>query len=78
MPDITLVVRELKEEEEAKRLERAIKRLDFVGLVNADPQKGLLAVSYTGEAEELHRIETAIEEAGYSFEIPPGAGKIED
>lgn len=78
MPDITLVVRDLPAGEEAEKLERAIGRLDFVGLVSADPQKGLLAVSYTGEAEELHRIEETIEEAGYSFELPPGAGRIED
>ncbi len=46
MPDVTLVVRDLSDAEDAERLERALGHLSFVNLVNADAEKGLVAVSY--------------------------------
>jgi copper chaperone CopZ len=78
MPDVTLVVRELSGAEDAERLERALGRLAFVELVNVDPEKGLVAVSYEGGQAELERIEAAIEEAGHDFEPSPGADHIAD
>jgi copper chaperone CopZ len=77
MPDVTLVVREMTDAEEAERLERAMKRLEFVNEANADPDKGLVAVSYEGGEPEQERIEQALEEAGYDFEPSPGARKLE-
>ncbi len=77
MPDVTLVVQDIKDGEEAGRLERALLRLEPVGLVNADPDRGLVAVSYEGGSVELERIERAVREAGYDFEPSPGAGKVE-
>lgn len=77
MPDVTLVVHGIKDAEEAERLERALSRLEPVGLVNADPDRGLVAVSYEGGSSELERIEQAITEAGYDFEPSPGAGQVE-
>ena len=73
MPDVTLVVRDLSDAEDAKRLERAIGRLSFVKLVNVDPEKGLVAVSYEGGETELEKIEGAIEEAGHDAKPSPGA-----
>jgi copper chaperone CopZ len=73
MPDVTLVVRDIPDAENAQRLERALGRLSFVNLVNADPEKGLVAVSYEGGEAELGRIGDALEEAGYDFEPSPGA-----
>ena len=73
MPDVTLVVRDIPDAENAQRLERALRRLAFVNLVNADPEKGLVAVSYEGGEAELGRIGDALEEAGYDFEPSPGA-----
>ncbi|HEX4992225.1 MAG TPA: heavy-metal-associated domain-containing protein [Rubrobacteraceae bacterium] len=78
MPDVTLVVQDLSGAEDAERLERALGRLAFVELVNVDPEKGLVAVSYEGGQTELERIETAIEEAGHDFEPSPGADHIAD
>jgi copper chaperone CopZ len=78
MPDVTLVVRDLSGAEDAERLERALGRLAFVELVNVDPEKGLVAVSYEGGQTELERIETAIEEAGHDCEPSPGADHIAD
>jgi len=78
MPDVTLVVRDLKDAEEAGKLERAISRLDFVNEVNADPEKGLLAVSYEGGEAELEKIEASVEEAGHTFEPSPGAAHLDD
>ena len=78
MPDVSLVVRDLKEDAgEAERLERALTRLSFVNLVNVDSEKGLVAVSYEGGAAELQRIEQALTDAGHGFEPSPGAGRIE-
>ncbi len=71
MPDVTFIVSDLTEGSE--RLERALARLEFVDLVNVDPEKGLVAVSYEGGEAELERIEGAIEEAGYEAEPSPGA-----
>jgi len=77
MPDVTLVVRDLKDAGEAERLERSLTRLSFVNLANADLEKGLVAVSYEGGAAELEKIEQAITDAGHDFEPSPGAGKVE-
>jgi copper chaperone CopZ len=78
MPDVTLVVRDLKDAGEAERLERALTRLSFVNLVNVDSEKGLVAFSYEGGAEELERIEQAVTDAGHDFEPSPGASQVED
>jgi len=77
MPDVTLVVRDLKDAGEAERLERSLTRLSFVNLANADLEKGLVAVSYEGGAAELEKIEQAVTDAGHDFEPSPGAGKVE-
>jgi hypothetical protein len=77
MPDVSLVVRDLKDAGEAERLERALMRFSFVSLVNVDSEKGLVAVSYEGGAAELQRIEQAVMDAGHGFEPSPGAGRIE-
>lgn len=77
MPDVTLVVHGMKDAEEAERLERALSRLDPVVLVNADPGRSLVAVSYEGGSGELERIEQAVREAGYDSEPSPGAGQVE-
>ena len=73
MPDVTFVVGDVTGAEESENLERVLTRLEFVGLVNVDSEKGLVAVSYEGGEEELRRIEGAIEEAGYDAESSPGA-----
>jgi copper chaperone CopZ len=78
MPDVTLVVRDLSDAEDVERLERVIGRLSFVELVNVDPEKGLVAVSYEGGEAELEKIEGAIEEAGHDFEPSPGADHLAD
>lgn len=72
MPDVTFIVRDIPNAEEAGKLERAVGRLGFVELANADPEKGLLAVSYRGGEGELERIGEAIRRAGYDFEPSPG------
>lgn len=71
MPDVTFMVNDLAEASE--KLERALTRLDFVGLVNVDSERGLVAVSYDGGEAEIERIEGAIEEAGHDAEPSPGA-----
>ena len=76
MPDVPLVVRGLAETGESERLERALARLGFVGLVNVNPTKELLAVSYEGGEAELDRIRQAVREAGYEPELTPGAGEV--
>jgi copper chaperone CopZ len=73
MPDVTFVVSDLVGAEESEKLERALTRLQFVELVNVDPEKGLVAVSYEGGEAELGKIEGAIEEAGHTAEPSPGA-----
>jgi hypothetical protein len=73
MPDVTLVVRDLSDAENAERLERALGRLSFVNLVNVDSEKGLVAVSYEGGEAELGKIGDALEKAGHDFEPSPGA-----
>jgi copper chaperone CopZ len=78
MPDVTLVVRDLSGAEDVERLERVLGRLSFVELVNVDPEKGLVAVSYEGGEAELEKIEGAIEEAGHDFEPSPGADHLAD
>jgi copper chaperone CopZ len=47
-----------------------------VNLVNVDPAKGLVAVSYEGGEAELGRIGEAVEEAGHGFEPSPGADHV--
>lgn len=76
MPDVSLVVRDLKGAEDAERLERAVGRLPFVNLVHVDSEKGLVAVSYDGGEAELERIEQAVADAGHDFEPSPGADQI--
>ena len=78
MPDVTLVVRDLSDPEDAERLERALERLSFVNLVNVDSEKGLVAVSYEGGKAELERIGGAVEETGHDFELSPGADHAVD
>ena len=78
MPDVTLVVKDLGDAEGAERLERALNRLDFVNEANADPEKGLVAISYEGGGNELEQIGHAVEEAGHEFEPSPGAEKAGD
>ena len=74
MPDVTLKIR--GSEDGPERLERALSRLEFVREVNADAEKGLLAVSYEGGGSELERIEEAVREAGYEHEPSPGAEEV--
>lgn len=78
MPDVTFSVTDLKGQEQAERLERAISRLGPVQRVNVDAERGILAVSYEGGASELGDIERAISRAGHDFEPSPGARKVED
>jgi copper chaperone CopZ len=73
MPDVTFLVSDLAGAGEAEKLERVLTRLEFVGLVNVDSEKGLVAVSYEGGEAELGRIEDAIGEAGHPAEPSPGA-----
>jgi copper chaperone CopZ len=73
MPDVTFLVGDLTGAEESEKLERALTRLDFVDLVNVDPENGLVAVSYEGGEAELGQIGGAIEEAGHAAEPSPGA-----
>lgn len=75
MPDVTLVVENLGDAAEAERLERTLTRLGFVNETNADPEKGLVAISYEGGEEELEKIGQAVREAGHEFEPSPGAEK---
>ena len=78
MPDVTLVVRDLSDAEDAERLERALRHLSFVNLVNADAEKGLVAVSYEGGEAELGKIGDALQEAGHDSEPSPGADHAVD
>lgn len=78
MPDVTLVVRDLSDAEDAEKLERALGRFPFVSLVNVDSEKGLVAVSYEGGEAELEKIGAAVEEAGHDFEPSPGADHAVD
>jgi copper chaperone CopZ len=78
MPDVTLIVQDLSGAEDAERLERAIGRLSFVELVNVDPEKGLVAVSYEGGEAELEKIGETIEEAGHDYEPSLGAEHATD
>ncbi len=76
MPDVTLVVQGLAETGDSERLERALSRLGFVGEINVDPAKELVAVSYEGGRAELDEIGGAIRDAGYEFEFSPGAEEV--
>jgi copper chaperone CopZ len=76
--DVTLVVRDLSDAEDAEKLERALGRLPFVNLVNVDSEKGLVAVSYEGGDEEFKRIGGVVEEAGHDVEPSPGADHAVD
>ncbi len=76
MPDVALVVRGLAETGESERLEKFLGRLGFVEEVNVDQEKGLAAVSYEGGEAELDQLGEAIRDAGYEFELSPGAGEV--
>ncbi len=78
MPDITLKVKNMKNDEDAERLERSLSRLECVDLVKVDAEKGLVAVSYRGAETELGEIESAIGEAGFEYEATPGASRLEE
>lgn len=78
MPDVSLVIRDLKGAEDAERLERALGRLSFVNLVHVDSEKGLAAVSYEGGQAELEKVERAVRDAGHDFEPSPGAEHLAD
>ncbi len=78
MPDVVLIVRDISDADEAEKLERALTRLDFVQLVNVDPEKGLVAVSYKGGATELEKLTSATKEAGHDVELTPGAEHAAD
>jgi copper chaperone CopZ len=73
MPDVTFIVSDFTGAEETEKLEQALRRLEFVDLVNVDSERGLVAVSYEGGEAELRGIEEAIEEAGHRVEPSPGA-----
>ena len=73
MPDVTFVVNDVTSAEESEKLERALRRLEFVDLSSVDSERGLIAVSYEGGEAELERIEGAMEEAGHRAEPSPGA-----
>ena len=73
MPDVTLRVGDISGTEDAEKLERAVRRLGAVNLVNVDSEKGLLAVSYEGAEAELSEIEKTIAEAGHAVQPSPGA-----
>ncbi len=78
MPDITLKVKNVKNDEDAERLERSLSRLEAVDLVKVDAEKGLVAVSFRGGEVELGEIEAAIGEAGFECEATPGARRLEE
>ena len=78
MPDVTFVVQDVPNKEETERLERALKRLEFVSEANVDPEKGFVAVSYEGGEAELERLGEAVKEAGYEFEPSPGVRRVEE
>ena len=73
MPDVTFVVTDISDAEDATKLERVLTRLDGVNLVNVDPEKGLVAVSYDEGEVGRDRIEAAIKESGHEVEPSPGA-----
>lgn len=73
MPDVAFVVKDLGGAEDAEKLGRALSRVGCVNLVNVDPEKGLVAVSYDGGEAELGEIQGAMEEAGHEVEPSPGA-----
>ncbi len=75
MPDVTFVVNDISDAEDATRLERALGRLGAVNLVNVDSERGLVAVSYEGGGTELEKVEAAIGDAGHEFERSPGADR---
>ncbi len=78
MPDVTVFVKNLKNERDAERLERVLSRLDFVKLASVDGEKGLAAVSYDGAEAGLGEIKSAIGEAGFECEATPGASRLEE
>ena len=73
MPDVTFVVRDVTDAEDAEKLERALTRLEFVDLVNVDSEKGLVAVSFRGGEAEREKVEGTIGGAGHAVEPSPGA-----
>lgn len=73
MPDVTFVVKDVSDAEDATKLERALTRLDGVNLANVDSEKGLVAVSYDEGEVGRDKIEAAMREAGHEIEPSPGA-----
>lgn len=73
MPDVTFVVKDVSDAEDATKLERALTRLDGVNLANVDSEKGLVAVSYDEGEVGRDKIEAAMREAGHEVEPSPGA-----
>ncbi len=73
MPDVTFLVSDIPDADAADRLERAISRVAGVNLVNVDPEKGLVAVSYDGGEAGVEDVEGAIRDAGHEVEPSPGA-----
>lgn len=78
VPDVTLSLKEAPDTNDAERLERVLKRLDYVELVNVDAEKELVAVSYTGGSNELREIRRVVEEAGFGYDPTPGADHLGD
>ena len=76
MPDVTRGIQGLAATGESERLTKRLERLGFVEEVNVDQEKGLAAVSYEGGKAELDRIGEAVRDAGYEFELSPGAGEV--
>jgi copper chaperone CopZ len=76
LPDVTLSLKQAPDTGDAERVERALKRLGCVDLVNVDAEKELVAISYTGGPDELAEIGRAIQDAGYEYEPTPGADHV--
>ena len=78
MPDVTFIVNDISDAEDAERLERALGRVEDVNGVNVDSERGLVAVSYDGDEAELEKVEAAIRDAGNALERSPGADHAVD
>lgn len=78
MPDVTFIIKDVSDAENAAQLERALGRLAAVRLVNVDSERGLVAVSYDGGESEQGEISDAIRRAGHDFEPTPGADAAGD
>jgi copper chaperone CopZ len=56
-----------KEETNMEDLEEALRRLEFVSEVDADPPGNVVSVSFEGGQAQQVEIERAVEEAGYEL-----------